>query len=106
MKKDTLNHTTKSTRQDPLPVTPSPSTLANPQAALFMENVKRKTYYDKPAGSTPAATYFVALCLLVIPVFGARAQSAADSVRLKEVQVTGYISSQPLLETPAAVGIL
>jgi iron complex outermembrane receptor protein len=47
-----------------------------------------------------------ALALLVMTGFQVRAQTAADSVRLQEVRVTGYISSQSLLETPAAVGIL
>jgi iron complex outermembrane receptor protein len=48
----------------------------------------------------------VAFCLFSCSAFLAQGQTAGDSLRLKEVQVTGYISSQPLLETPAAVGIL
>lgn len=76
----------------------------------FVKKVKRKTYNVPP--NSPLTTYHLpfktlaVLSLLVAPVLPSRAQSDVDSLRLKEVQVTGYISSQPLLATPAAVGIL
>jgi iron complex outermembrane recepter protein len=73
----------------------------------FIKNVKRITYNVKPkTHHSPLKTSLAALSFVLVPVFLARAQSGADSLRLKEVQVTGYISNQPLLETPAAVGIL
>jgi iron complex outermembrane recepter protein len=72
----------------------------------FIQRIKRKTYYVKPKPTTPLATCLAAFALLGTLALPARAQSDVDSLRLKEVQVTGYISSQPLLATPAAVGIL
>ncbi|MGV3639118.1 MAG: TonB-dependent receptor [Adhaeribacter sp.] len=79
-------------------------TAKNP-FCLKNENVKRKTYhvFRKPAARSSLGILLTALALVALP---ARAQTSPDSLRLKEVRVTGYISSQPLLETPAAVGIL